>query len=400
MFFHPRSIVQLNEYTLSSQLTPFESWGAGEELFRDVDREADSGVLDRDVRLFVEECDSFQGFQVFAGVDDAWGGWTSAYVDGLRDEFGKKGIWVYGLEEDKQVQREKAVARKANAARSLSGISKLADGYVRLSTAPDVPEYVMMGGASNWESTALMAAAAESVTLPLRLRDGVGRGSSMAQFEQTLNADEGRNVWELGLKIDWDGQGRNVAGHVNGDPRGREIRGEDEGDVDDAETFDVNFMPESNTLLPNTLALADRRQPRKHVFTQIDTARHPKRSSNGVIPSQSLDREELLRRRYNEEAIIERFDIPLGFPQLDAYPVSLFKAPNRTHASQGQELSLFAGLTTSSRVKQNIFELRDLVTRYSRAVGIEEKEELYNGLTEVGDKFAFGWEEEESGEDD
>jgi len=391
--------VQLNEYTLNSQLTPFESWGAGEELFRDVDREAD--LLDRDVRLFVEECDSMQGFQIFAGVDDAWGGWTEQYVNALRDEFGKKAIWVFGLEDTRQMQRDKAVARKANAARSLSGISKLVDAYVRLSTRPGVlPQYVKLNADSEWEITAMMAAAVESVTLPIRLRGGTLRGSSMAQFEQTLSADEGRNVWDLGLKIDEDQQETSATGQVNDDLRGREGRGEDEDEENDTTTFDINFTPESTSLLPNTLALENRRQTRKHAFAQVDTSRHPKRSFNGMLPTQPLDREEVLRRRYKEEAIVERFTVPLGFQQLDAFPADLFKATADSPYIHGQELSLSTGLTTSSRVKQSTFELRDLVTRYSRTVGMEEREELYNGLTEVGEKYAFGWEEEESGEDD
>lgn len=399
VFFHPRSIVQLNEYTLHSQLSPFESWGAGEELFKDVDREAD--LLDRDVRLFAEECDSLQGFQVFAGVDDAWGGWTGSYVDALRDEYGKKCIWVYGLEDTRQVSRDKAVARKANAARSLSEMSKLASAYVRLSTLPDrLPEYARVDVTSEWESTALMAAAVESVTLPMRLRDGSARGSSMAQFEQTLSSDEGRNVWELGLTVDWNEQQNRPAATANGNQRGREVTAEDETEEDGSEKFDIGFTPESSSLVPNTLALADRRQPRKHVFTQLDTSRHPKRTSNGSTPPQPLDREELLRRRYNEEAIVERFTVPLGFPRLDAYPADLFISPDTAAISSGQESSLSAGFTTSFKTKQNVFQLRDLVTRYSRAVPVEEKEDLYNGLTEIGDKYAFGWEEEDSGEDD
>jgi len=392
--------VQLNEYTLNSQLTPFESWNAGEELYKDVDREAD--LLDRDIRLFVEECDSMQGFQIFAGVDDAWGGWTERYIDSLKDEFGKKGIWVYGIEDERAATREKRIARKANAARSLSQISDLASAYVRLSTLPcRLPRYVQLDEESEWECTALMAAAVESVTLPMRLRDGVGRGSSMARFEQTLNADEGRNVWQLGLNVDWENLEQKVTGQANGDPRGGEVRGEDEGDGDDATTFDINFTPESSSLLPNTLALADRRQQRKHIFAQIDTSRHPKRFSNGVSPYQPLDHEDLLRRRYDEKAIVERFGIPLGFQQLDAYPADLFKKPSQdaAHTNRSQYLALTAGFTTSSVARRTVHELRDLVTRYIRAVDVEEREELYNGLTEVGEKYAFGWEEEDSGED-
>lgn len=82
---------------------PFENWQAGEELFQTLDKEFD--LLDRDVRSFAEECDQMQGFQLFAGVDDAWGGFASKYLDNLRDEYGKTSIWVWGLEDSSRVVR-------------------------------------------------------------------------------------------------------------------------------------------------------------------------------------------------------------------------------------------------------------------------------------------------------
>ena len=101
LFYHPRSIVQLNEYELNSQTLPFENWGVGQELFQSLDKEDD--LLDRDLRPFVEECDQIQGVQIFASTDNAWGGFTASYLDNLRDEFGKTSIWVWGLEDGERV---------------------------------------------------------------------------------------------------------------------------------------------------------------------------------------------------------------------------------------------------------------------------------------------------------
>ena len=96
VYFHPRSIVQLNEYELGSTLMPFENWNAGEELFNALDKEHD--LLDRDLRLFAEEADQMQGIQILAGVDDAWGGFAARYMDRIRDEYGKTTVWFWGLE--------------------------------------------------------------------------------------------------------------------------------------------------------------------------------------------------------------------------------------------------------------------------------------------------------------
>jgi hypothetical protein len=82
---------------------PFEDWNAGEELFNDLDKEHD--LLDRDVRPFAEECDQMRAFQLFSGADDAWGGFTARYVDRLRDEYGKKSVWVWAMEDGARVQR-------------------------------------------------------------------------------------------------------------------------------------------------------------------------------------------------------------------------------------------------------------------------------------------------------
>ena len=97
LFYHPRSIIQLNEFELNSTLMPFEKWGTGEELFSSLDKEHD--LLDRDLRPFAEESDQLQALQVISGVDDAWGGFAAQYLERLRDEFGKTSIWVWGLED-------------------------------------------------------------------------------------------------------------------------------------------------------------------------------------------------------------------------------------------------------------------------------------------------------------
>lgn len=98
VFYHPRSIVQINDYELGSSLMPFEKWECGEELFAGMDRNVD--LLDRDVRVWAEECDHMQGFQVLNGGDDAWGGFGARYLEKIRDEFGKTAIWVWGIEEE------------------------------------------------------------------------------------------------------------------------------------------------------------------------------------------------------------------------------------------------------------------------------------------------------------
>lgn len=82
---------------------PFENWTAGEELFNSLDKEHD--ILDRDMRPFAEESDQLRAFQIFSGTDDGWGGFTARYIDSLQDEFGKKDIWMWAVEDGLRTQR-------------------------------------------------------------------------------------------------------------------------------------------------------------------------------------------------------------------------------------------------------------------------------------------------------
>lgn len=77
---------------------PFERWESGEELYTKLDR--DEGILDRDVRRWIEECDLLQGVQVVMSVDDAWGGFGSRMVAELRDELSKGTIWAWSVEDE------------------------------------------------------------------------------------------------------------------------------------------------------------------------------------------------------------------------------------------------------------------------------------------------------------
>ena len=94
VLYHPKSSIELNSTRL-----PFERWESGEDLFAGLDRDVD--LLDRDLRGWAEECDALQGIQFVAGGDDAWGGFAARYVERVRDEFGKLGIWAWALEEER-----------------------------------------------------------------------------------------------------------------------------------------------------------------------------------------------------------------------------------------------------------------------------------------------------------
>lgn len=103
VYFHPRSSIQLTEYELDSKLQPFEQYDLGTDLFQQLNREHD--ILDRDLRLFVEECDQIQGLQIITSADNGWAGFAGEYIEELRDEYGKTAIFTWGLQGTNKVNR-------------------------------------------------------------------------------------------------------------------------------------------------------------------------------------------------------------------------------------------------------------------------------------------------------
>ncbi|KAK4935736.1 mtDNA inheritance, partitioning of the mitochondrial organelle [Elasticomyces elasticus] len=384
VFYHPKSIVQLNEYELNSQLMPFNDWSAGEELFQNLDREFD--VLDRDIRTFAEECDHMQGFQLFSGVDDAWGGFVAKYLDNLRDEFGKTSIWVWGLEDCTTVVRERRLARACNSAQSLRAISQQASAYIRLAAPPTpLPAYINLLNGSAWRTSALLCAGLETITLPTRLRPDAHKRSSLSLLEDTLNTSGNQNLFELqataGHLTSQTNRHRNGAIHES---NGRIISGQDEASdlQPEPSRFDITYMPGVHGESPAA-------KKSLHIFAQVES----ERGSGYDKSSPSLTPEERLRRRLNEESVVERFQSDIRFPLLDTFPHDLVEA-NRLDLDG---LDFSAALASSSAMKDRALGLRDTTIRL---MPLTERENHYNELTQISSYYANGWDSEVEGDYD
>ncbi|KIW66471.1 hypothetical protein PV04_05804 [Phialophora macrospora] len=381
VFYHPRSIVQLNEYELNSQLMPFESWSAGEDLFQSLDKEFD--LLDRDVRSFTEECDQMQGFQLFSGADDAWGGFAARYLDTLRDEYGKTSIWVWGIEDQSRTTRQKQLLRTSNAARSLRTIGQQASAYVRLAAPPaTLPDYVRLDSASDWLTTGLLCAGVESSTLPTRLNATGGKRGSLSLLEDTLNTAGTQNLFELHASITSSVAGAN--GSQNGGAA-EQKRGPNEKDTSDLakpSQLDFDYSP--------GLATSSTARP-SHIFAQVECLRDHLESE---VRPLTMSPDERLRRRLKEESVVEIFQTALQFPLLDTFPDTLFRT-----GRQGQQgLDISTALVCDSRMKDRVLDLRNTTTRL---LPLDERESLYNDLTEMAQSYGIGWESgSDSGADD
>ncbi|KAF2766345.1 tubulin nucleotide-binding domain-like protein [Teratosphaeria nubilosa] len=366
LFYHPRSIVQLHEYEVQSQLMPFERWSAGEEFFGSLDREHD--LLDRDLRPWLEECDQLQGMQVLTGWDDAWGGFAARYLERIADELGKGCRWVYGLSGAGRGLRERRGKAEA-AVRSLVEFQGSASMVVPLHGCPGVlPRYVRVDAGSRWHTSALQAVLVESVSLPMRLRVAEAGRATFDAVEGALCNGGKRTVVSAGLSVDEGGgvdaraDARVGNGVTNGCHR--------EDDEDGLEELDIDFFPDF-TLSPEPNSTRSR--PRPHIFSTTTTLRSNTTSSSSLTAS---------HRTHHS---------PIPFPTLPSFP-QIFR-----FASQPQKLAIKARLETSTAVAGRLREMEDVVRR---VVGVEEREALCEVLGAMKGEYEEGWSEEGEGWDD
>ncbi|KAJ5764890.1 hypothetical protein N7520_004449 [Penicillium odoratum] len=358
VFYHPRSIVQLNEYELNSQIMPFEDWNAGEELFNDLDKEHD--LLDRDVRPFAEECDQMRALQLFSGADDAWGGFAARYIDRLRDEYGKKSVWVWAIEDGARVQRHHQLKKDVNKAKSLFSISPQSSIYVPIVDIPSkLPSYIDVDRHSRWQTTALISSALETVTLPSRLRP-------YHDFEASLAGDDGRHtIYELQCSIN---------------PQ----------DVDNKSSKDEEGRPKAQSEFDIDFTYGDCDDKDAHIFNQVQVTRGHERGK----PTETQEDLGHVRklRLYNSEAMLQSYHTPLRMPILDNFPHNLYPA---SQSSDG--LSVFAALTSSIRTAQRI---KSIEATTARMLSVDERENMMNGLGEIRENYETGWNSESDDDSD
>ncbi|KAF9639179.1 hypothetical protein BFW01_g10076 [Lasiodiplodia theobromae] len=417
VYYHPKSLVQLHEYELQSQLMPFEGWGVGDELFAGLDKEHD--LLDRDLRPFIEECDQLQGLQVMTSVDDAWGGFASRYVERLRDEFGKLSIWVWGLEEEEKKARDKLLHQLTNHSLTLHALSSTASTYIPLSALPksSLPPYLRnshINPASRWHTAALQSILLETATLPSRLRDRA-RAAPLAQMEAVVNAGSGnRRVVEARMSVgeaavlrealDERVRAREAEEQAGGGGKaGRRRRSygyEEDGQEEDEGEWDVDLArlgPEEQMV-----QMAKRGRGRgggggvkglgkkAHLFGRAEALRGAWREEGEV---EALNQR--ARDRFAGAEMVQRYTTPLLFPVLDSYP-HIFSFENR---DKGEGLAVRTALTTSSAISGRLRAMGQLV---GRLIGVDQREELSNGLKTLADEYEEGWDSglEDSEDDD
>ncbi|KAL8690066.1 MAG: hypothetical protein Q9218_004405 [Villophora microphyllina] len=393
VFYHPRSIVQVNDYELGSSILPFERWSSGEELFSKLDKDHD--LLDRDVRPWAEECDQMQGIQIFASADDAWGGFSSRYVEALRDEYGKTSLWFWGLQDDAtRGQRAKRLLRTINTAQSLQATSPLASMYVPLVAPSYKPPYLNIDQSSQWHVAGLLSMAVESMTLPSRQKPGTVRGGFLGDFEAALNSNGNQRIAELQCRV-VDGAHEHAVGskvsQAGSDSRvpNTDYQGlvyEDE--VEKANNkLDMSFLSSDSSQTALSLRQWEKAN---HVFAKVESVR------GLALAAQDNDEEEQAtsrkRRRLASLPVVEKYYNPSPFPLLDSFPRIISES-----LCTGQSAIIYGSLSTTSQISKQTKGLQNIV---SRMVDVADREALANGLGEIAEAYEEGWESSSDVESD
>jgi len=154
---HPRTCHLLS----AGQGTDFDDVTSGWELWQ----EQRSVVEDFEDNLhyFVEECDSLQGFHIVADSNTAFAGFTTSALTMLQDEFDKTPVVTFGCETPLEPSNRTEFHESVFVSRML----QLSSLYVPLAP-PSTSTSLRLSPHSIYRSSAILAAAIETATLPTR----------------------------------------------------------------------------------------------------------------------------------------------------------------------------------------------------------------------------------------
>ncbi|KAF8639297.1 hypothetical protein AX17_001608 [Amanita inopinata Kibby_2008] len=173
VFYVPKSIQPLPDPIYGEIV--YGDWKGGSDLFSRYNQ--DTSFMDDSVRLFLEECDYFQGLQVINDVE-TFGGFTNSLLTTFRDEFSKTSSLVIPFLSDAlhslpgitEANARRKILNDALYLRSLSELSSMNIPLQTPSTWPSHPwpHLINFDRLNVYQATAIVSAHLESSTLPLR----------------------------------------------------------------------------------------------------------------------------------------------------------------------------------------------------------------------------------------
>ncbi|KKA30352.1 hypothetical protein TD95_001040 [Thielaviopsis punctulata] len=370
VYLHPRSLVALDNIELAAPKDAAAvgpaPWARGTQLFHTLDAAHD--LLDRDLRPLAEEADCLQAVQVVAALDDVWAPFAAAYVERLRDDFGKTCVLVWGPTTP-EAPADSAAMRRARIeakARALVDLYAHASLVVPLAAPPRVPSAYALDWTCKWHVGGLYATAMETAGLATRLaRGAVG----MDEVQGVLNAHGGQRLMRLRMTARRE------------DATALETAGQEASAEGDMPETDLDMLD----LLGPT---AGRMRARSagdstQVFSRILTERSAHSAAAAVRTTPE----------YIGRTVTRRYAVPQGFPLLDSFP-SIYTGM-RDVADETAAVQVV--VSADSGVSNEMEALKRVAVG---TVGAADREELGNGLSEIVDEYRDGWWSGSESEDD
>ncbi|KAF9193404.1 mtDNA inheritance, partitioning of the mitochondrial organelle [Haplosporangium sp. Z 11] len=176
VYFHPKSMVTISGYQMDSEFMPFDVFSYGRAAFLETEKEKES--YDENFRLFAEECDQLQGFQVMADVLDGWGGFACSFLEQLREDFPKAAVLTYGFGDDMMGRRSTLRERQTtvvNETLAMTNLARLSSLYVpvraptqTMLSAQGWSKNIRIDPSSRYHTSAFISAGIDTVLLPCR----------------------------------------------------------------------------------------------------------------------------------------------------------------------------------------------------------------------------------------
>ncbi|KAI9261367.1 tubulin domain-containing protein [Helicostylum pulchrum] len=297
IYYHPRSVNPITTHQMDNEITPFDNYTIGRQSYNENEKEMD--IFEDNFRFFVEECDNLQGFQIFTDVDDAFGGFTESLLDNIRDEYLKTPIMTYGLSDSHAEYRTDRHKQKIilNRAFGMTRLAELSSMYIPIYTPTmaatknsGLSPYLYFDEYSRYHTSAIIAAAIETNSLPYRLKHN---SVTMAETISKLNWVRNTSLASLSVSLP--------------------LPISEKGYIETVET-----MIKKTQLRP-TISLLDRISTTKKIDTYGESI-----VTRG-LPRNMQGQSEYLQKLYKDftdenDPLQSRFSLDTSFPLPDSYP--------------------------------------------------------------------------------
>jgi hypothetical protein len=215
----------------------------------------------------------------------------------------------------------------------------------------------------------------ESATLPTRIRANGGQKGSLALLEAAMNTTGKQTIFELRSSVDTQ---HNTPVNGNTDnyvPNQPDVLVEEDTEHEvSPSTYDIAYIE-------------GRATAGDHKFGQVEVYRH----SVAHAIATNMFGTAAPRQDQDDETIVAKFDARIPFPLLDTFPDTLFRNERK------KSLNMRAGMVTTSQTKHGVLDVRNMT---SRAIEVDEREAIYNDLTEIANSYTHGWDSGSDADDD